>query len=216
MKKNNVSEKTYLALKRILDIVLSSIFLVLLAPIFPLIGIVIKLQSKGPILFKQSRLGKGGNSIFIYKFRTMYLSENIEKHERFIKSLIGGDLGPNEKNSAVFKMKADPRITPFGRILRQTSLDEIPILFNVLKGDASIVGPRPMHEYMAEHVGKKYRRRFDFKPGITGLWQVSRKSHSFEEMLELDLKYIEEQSFLLDFRIILKTIQITLLGDNIH
>ena len=191
--------------KRGFDMLFSGLFLLILAPFLLFIALIIKLTSPGPVIFKQKRAAyKGGPEFYFLKFRTMYVDADEKKEE--LAHL-------NESNGALFKMKNDPRVTPFGRFLRKYSLDELPQFINVLKGDMSIVGPRPLpiNDFNNLQNGEVsydwYIKRGELKSGITGLWQVSGRSHlSFEEMVMLDLYYIENQSFFFDMEIMFETI----------
>jgi exopolysaccharide biosynthesis polyprenyl glycosylphosphotransferase len=185
--------------KRVLDCVISTISLIIVLPILLLAAILIKVTSPGPIFFVQKRLGLNKRLFNVYKFRTMVL--NAEKRIRELEHL-------NEVSGPVFKIKNDPRITPVGRFLRKTSIDELPQLFNVLIGDMSLVGPRPLPVRDYEGFNKDWqRRRFSVKPGITCFWQVGgRSSIAFEQWMELDLEYIDKWSLWLDFQILLRTI----------
>lgn len=187
-------------IKRLVDLVFSSILIIIFSPLMILIAILIKLTSKGPILFRQERVGLAKNFTF-YKFRSM--RENAEmEHEKYIK-----------KYGNMFKLANDPRVTPLGRILRKTSLDELPQFFNVLKGNMSLIGPRPPMPEEVEKYTKNQRRRLGVKPGITGMWQVSGRSEvSFDEWVRLDAYYIENWSLWLDFQIFLKTIWVVIRG----
>jgi lipopolysaccharide/colanic/teichoic acid biosynthesis glycosyltransferase len=168
--------------------------------------VAIKLDSEGPVFFRQKRLGLNGRSFDLLKFRSMYTNCDSINHKEYIKKYIG-----EQNNSAiepgVFKLRNDPRITSVGRVLRKTSLDELPQLINVLKGEMSLVGPRPPIPYECDLYDIWHRRRLlSCKPGITGLWQVTGRSRTtFDEMVRLDLKYISEWSLWLDFKILLKT-----------
>ena len=184
--------------KRCFDLLAGSAILVMLLPVFPLIAVMIKLDGRGPVFFKQDRVGKRGRVFKFYKFRSM--CENADTDRRELESL-------NEQDGPVFKMRSDPRVTSIGRFLRQSSLDEIPQILNVLKGDMSIVGPRPQLAHEVERYTAWQRRRLEVMPGITCLWQISGRSHiSFEEWMRLDLEYIRTRSFRTDFLIFLKTI----------
>lgn len=202
-------------LKRMFDLFAVIVASVILAPMGLLIALLIKMTSKGPVFFKQDRsLYKGENTFSFLKFRTMY--ENAEELKDELRN-------QNESDGALFKMKNDPRVTPIGKILRKYSLDEIPQFINVLKGEMSIVGPRPLPVEDFEMLNgdlKKYnwcKIRGEAKPGITGLWQISGRSDlSFEEMCLLDLYYIENQSILFDIEIIFDTIPIVLLGKGAY
>ena len=191
--------------KRILDFTISSVVISLLSPVLLVVALLIKLASPGPVLFIQRRLGRNKRHFNVYKFRTMVV--DAEKRMREVEHL-------NEVSGPVFKIKNDPRITPIGRFLRKTSIDELPQLFNVLKGDMSLVGPRPLPVRDYEGFNEDWqRRRFSVKPGITCLWQVrGRSSIPFEKWMELDLQYIDKWSLRLDFEILLRTIPAVLRG----
>ncbi|WP_373500732.1 sugar transferase [Desulfococcus sp.] len=188
--------------KRMLDIAGSSVGLILLFPLFLIIAAYIKIVSPGPVLFKQERLGFRRKPFTIYKFRTMRVCAETECHMEYSKAFI--------KNSAVAMTKLDekdPRLIPFARILRSTGLDELPQLFNILKGDMSIVGPRPCMDYEAEEYTAWQHERFDSKPGLTGLWQVSGKNRTtFLEMARFDARYAKRRTFLRDVFIIFMTV----------
>ena len=193
-----------LLVKRLVDVVVSGIALVVLLPFFALIAAIIKLDSKGPVLYKSVRVGKKGQTFSCYKFRTMV--QNADDLKESLRYL-------NERSGILFKIAIDPRITRVGPILRKFSLDELPQLWNVLRGDMSLVGPRPCvpseyKQYTLEHL-----RRLDVVPGITGLWQVeARKSPSFEEYVSLDKRYVEEWNLGLDCKILWKTVGVVLAG----
>ncbi|UQD53500.1 sugar transferase [Bacillus methanolicus] len=193
--------KGYLIMKRLLDICGAIIGLVCLSWLFLVVAILIKLEDpKGPIIFKQVRVGKDGKEFYMYKFRSM-----VTNAEEFLGSL----LHLNETTGAMFKMKDDPRVTKIGRFIRKTSIDELPQLWNVLKGEMSLVGPRPPLPREVAQYTEYDKQRLFVTPGCTGLWQVSGRSNvGFEEMVELDLIYIRERSFLYDIGIIFKTIKI--------
>ena len=194
-------------IKRVLDFTISFILIVLLFPVLVLTALLIKLTSPGPVLFLQKRLGLNKRRFSIYKFRTMVADAESKMKE--IEHL-------NEVSGPVFKIKNDPRVTPFGKFLRKTSLDELPQLFNVLNGDMSLVGPRPMAVRDYEGFSEDWqRRRFSVRPGITCLWQVlGRSSIPFEKWMELDLQYIDKWSLWLDFEILIKTIPAVLRGSG--
>jgi len=193
-----------LFVKRLMDVVFSSLLLVVLLPILVVIGALIKLTSKGPIIYKQVRCGLYGRKFVLYKFRSM--KEGAEDVLWEIRHL-------NEMDGPVFKMRNDPRVTPLGRILRKSSIDELPQFWNVLKGDMSLVGPRaPLLEEVKEY-SRWQRRRLSVKPGITCLWQVSgRNEIDFHEWMKLDLRYIDNWSLLLDLKILLRTFPVVLFG----
>jgi len=199
-----------LVLKRCLDIVGSLAALILFSPLILVISILIKLTSPGPILFKQERVGYKGKKFIIYKFRTMYHNEDAQIHKNFITDFIINGVPSNQEardTDGVYKLKDDPRVTPLGRLLRRTSLDEIVQFVNVLKGDMSLVGPRPPIPYEVELYDLWHRRRFlTVKPGITGLWQIyARNITSFNDMVRLDLIYANNRSLVLDLKILMKT-----------
>jgi exopolysaccharide biosynthesis polyprenyl glycosylphosphotransferase len=202
-----VTESTYF-FKRLLDIVVSSILLVLLSPLFLLTALAIKIESPGPVFYSQTRVGKWGRLFTMYKFRSMVVGADKMKDQLLDKDESGG---------VIFKMKRDPRITKVGRIIRKLSIDELPQLWNVLKGDMSLVGPRPpVPREVAEY---KYsdRRRLDVIPGITCIWQVSGRSDiDFKGQVRLDVQYIENQSFWGDIKLLLKTIPAVLLGKGAY
>lgn len=205
-------------LKRVSDIIISAIALILLAPVWLIISLLIKSDSRGPILFRQERVGMDGRIFLCYKFRTMRSGASDEVHrEAYRKNIEGADeANAGDEQTPVFgKVRDDPRITKAGRWLRRSSLDELPQLLNVLTGDMSIVGPRPPIPYEVEEYDIRHRKRLDMKPGITGLWQVSGRSRlTFEEMVRIDLYYIENWSLWLDLKIILLTLPAMLRGDG--
>lgn len=203
--------------KRVSDIVISLVALTILAPIWILISILIRLDSKGAVLFRQERVGMDGRIFLCFKFRTMLSDADDRIHREAYRKNIAGELDSNhDADEPVFgKVKNDPRITNVGRWLRRSSLDEIPQLLNVLLGDMSIVGARPPIPYEVEEYALWHRRRLDMKPGITGLWQVSGRNRlTFDEMVKLDLFYIENWSLWLDLKIILLTLPAVLRGDG--
>lgn len=190
--------KSYLLAKRCIDIVGSICGLLLLSIIFIIVAILIKIEDpKGKVFFKQVRIGKSGREFHIYKFRSM-----ASDAEERLKEL----LALNEVAGAMFKMKDDPRITKVGKFIRKTSIDELPQLFNVLKGEMSLVGPRPPLPREVAEYSNYDKQRLLVVPGCTGLWQVSGRSNiGFSEMVELDLRYIRERTIFFDIKIILKT-----------
>jgi lipopolysaccharide/colanic/teichoic acid biosynthesis glycosyltransferase len=185
-----------------------------------LIAILVKLFSPGPVLFRQIRAGKNGTPFTFYKFRTMKHNIDDTLHREYATNFIGGKelrLRDERNDRKIYKMPDDPRITPIGRVLRRTSLDELPQLFNVLKGDMSLVGPRPPIAYELTIYKEWHKRRLKAKPGITGLWQVSgRSSVPFHDMVLLDLYYINRWNLSLDIEIILKTIPVVLCGKGAY
>lgn len=190
--------------KRVIDVVLSLLLLIGLSPLFFVIALAIKITSPGPVFFRQRRCGMNGRTFSIFKFRSMV--ENAEMRRRELEKM-------NEMDGPVFKIKRDPRITTVGRVLRRTSLDELPQLFNVLMGDMSIVGPRPPLAVEVELYKQWQRRRLSLKPGLTCIWQVSgRNKISFEKWMEMDMEYIDNWSLWLDFKIMAKTVFVVLFG----
>jgi exopolysaccharide biosynthesis polyprenyl glycosylphosphotransferase len=195
--------------KRMMDIVGSAAALVLLSPVFLVVAALVKLSSKGPILFQQERLGQFGKSFTFLKFRSMYANNDRRIHQEFMKRVIKGhpDGRAEAGSKSVYKMTNDPRITKIGWILRRTSLDELPQFINVLKGDMSLVGPRPPIAYECQEYDIWHRRRvLEVKPGITGLWQIKGRSRiRFDDMVRLDLQYVRTWSLWLDLQILLQT-----------
>nr|WP_233448984.1 sugar transferase [Listeria weihenstephanensis] len=201
--------KRYPIVKRGIDVLGASAGLLLLTPFFLVLALVIKLGDwRAPVFFKQERIGKNGKRFMMYKFRTM-----IPNAEAKLAEL----LQFNEVEGAMFKMKDDPRITKLGRFLRKTSIDELPQLVNVLKGDMSLVGPRPPLEREVAEYSVRDHRRLSITPGCTGLWQVSgRNDVSFAEMVNLDLEYIQKVSFLLDMQILLRTVRVIFVPNSAY
>ncbi|MBV9960505.1 MAG: sugar transferase [Acidobacteria bacterium] len=205
--------------KRAFDLVIASLALALLAPFWLVVAVLIKLDSKGPVFYKQERVGMDGRLFLFYKFRTMRTGADDASHREYLKQYIAGEAGTNlgDEEKPVYKLHADARITRLGRVLRRLSLDELPQLLNVLRGDMSVVGPRPPIPYEVEAYELWHRKRLDMKPGLTGLWQVSGRNRlPFEEMVRLDLFYIENWSLLLDLKIILRTLPVMLRGDDAY
>ncbi len=199
-----VAEPWQLFVKRAFDIAFSFLMLLLLSPMLILVAVAIKLDSPGPVLFRQTRCGLNGRRFTLYKFRSMI--DGAEMKRRELEKM-------NEMDGPVFKMRRDPRITRVGRIIRRLSIDELPQLLNVLKGDMSVVGPRPALPVEVEMYELWQRRRFSLKPGLTCIWQVSgRNKVRFEKWMEMDLQYIDNWSLLLDFKILVKTFFVVLVG----
>lgn len=202
----------YEVAKSVFDRIAAGLGLIVLAPIMAIIAVAIRLDSRGPVIFRQERLGKNGRSFILYKFRTMRFESGDAIHrvafERFFNARSSFEAGGSS-----FKVKDDPRVTRVGRFLRASSLDELPQLVNVLKGEMSLVGPRPPISYETRMYRSDHWRRLAVRPGITGLWQVSgRATLPFEEMVRLDLDYIARRSLLLDLRILLLTVGEVLTG----
>jgi lipopolysaccharide/colanic/teichoic acid biosynthesis glycosyltransferase len=219
---NGLDRKSWVVVgaKRGIDIAVSLFVLVFGLPFHLLVGLLIKLTSDGPVLFAQERVGQDGRPFRMYKFRTMVSDNSDELHRNFARDFINGKTnggrggnGGNGANSNVFKIVNDPRVTSMGRFLRKSSLDELPQFLNVLKGEMSLVGPRPPLRYELDHYKEWHKQRLAVKPGLTGLWQVSgRSTVPFDEMVELDIFYIENWSLLLDVKIILRTAPVMLRG----
>ena len=200
--------------KRVFDVALTAVGLVLLAVPFAIIALLIKLTSEGPVLYSHTRIGKGCKPFQFYKFRTMYVNNDDSAHREFTRELIQSEPGDLR---GVKKIVNDPRVTPIGRFLRRTSLDELPQLFNVLRGEMSLVGPRPCLPYELEQYQDWHRRRLSVIPGCTGLWQVAgRSAVDFNDMVILDLFYIDNMSPLFDLRIIFRTLPVMLLAKGGH
>ncbi len=191
-----------------MDVAVSAVALVLLSPLFALVALVVKIDSRGPAFFGQERLGVNGHVFVCWKFRSM---------QQDAESLLPFLAERNQANGLIFKIKDDPRRTRVGKVLRKTSIDELPQLWNVLRGEMSLVGPRPPLPSEVERYEPDYWARLRGVPGITGLWQVrARHRHDFEEMLRMDLEYLEEIRFLTDLRILLLTIPAVILARGSH
>jgi exopolysaccharide biosynthesis polyprenyl glycosylphosphotransferase len=199
------TNEALMLIRRILDVVLASVILLIFGPLFMLpAAILIKLTSRGPVLFKQLRCGLNGRQFVMYKFRSMV--DNAEQLRVELETL-------NEMDGPVFKSSRDPRVTSIGKIIRRFSIDELPQVFNVLRGDMSLVGPRPPLPQEVARYERWQRRRLSMKPGMTCLWQISgRNEVSFDDWMKLDLSYIDNWSLLLDLKILLKTVPVVLMG----
>ena len=190
--------------RRAFDVLIASLALLCLLPLLLVVAALIKLDTPGPILFRQRRLGKDMRPFTVLKFRTMRTDATCDAHVRYIAEAARSKNGAN--GSTLQKLTDDPRVTPVGRTLRRLSIDEIPQLFNVLVGHMALVGPRPAIEYELEHYEAVHFRRFDVRPGITGLWQVSgRNALGFKEMLDLDAEYTSYATLRTDLRILVRT-----------
>jgi len=206
-------------LKRGMDILVAALALAILSPLWLLIAVLVKLDSRGTVFYRQERVGMDGRIFLFLKFRTMQADADDRLHRDYQRRYIAGRAETNlgDETRPVYKLHTDPRVTRVGRILRRLSLDELPQLLNVLRGDMSVVGPRPPITYEVEAYELWHRRRLEMKPGLTGLWQVSGRNRlSFEEMVRLDLFYIENWSLLLDLKIILRTLPVMLRGDDAY
>jgi lipopolysaccharide/colanic/teichoic acid biosynthesis glycosyltransferase len=207
--------------KRMIDVTGSTVLLLLLSPVLAVIALLIKLTSRGPVLFRQERLGLFGARFQCLKFRTMYADSDSKVHQQYVQRFIAGktDLrGEDTSNPPIYKLTSDPRITPIGHLLRRTSLDECPQFWNVLRGEMSLVGPRPPLPYEFEAYDIWHRRRvLEVKPGVTGLWQVSGRSRMrFEEMVRLDVRYSQHWSLWLDIKILAATLRAVYSGEGAH
>ena len=196
----------YKIIKRFLDFIFAFLLIILLIPLFLIIGILIKISSKGSIIYIQKRIGKNNTSFSCYKFRTMH-----PQSKYLLKKILVKNKDFKNQFSETRKIVNDPRITRFGKFLRFSSLDELPQIFNVLIGDMSFIGPRPIVKSEIKKYGKEFRKVFSIKPGISGLWQVSgRNNLSYDKRVELDINYSENINFLLDIKIFIKTIVVIL------
>jgi lipopolysaccharide/colanic/teichoic acid biosynthesis glycosyltransferase len=214
LRRRNEFNRLGRVIKRTMDIVGGILLLALLSPVFLIIAAAIKLTSRGPVLFRQQRIGERGVPFTFFKFRSMYANNDASEHQEYVRQLIAGQAvkhptngNGNGNDGGIFKLTDDPRITPVGSFLRRTSLDELPQLINVLQGEMSLVGPRPPVPYEVEAYALWHRRRlFEAKPGITGLWQVHGRSRvGFDDMVRLDLRYARDCSPWLDLKILLQT-----------
>jgi len=201
--------------KRAIDVFGSLAALIVLSPLILIISLMIKMTSKGPVFFKQKRVGQFGKEFTFLKFRSMYVNSDPGIHQEYIRRLIDRKV---DEGGGAYKIKNDPRVTPLGRILRKSSLDELPQFLNVLNGEMSLVGPRPPIPYEFESYSLWHRRRIlEAKPGITGAWQVYGRSRTtFDEMVRMDLRYIRNQSLWLDVKILLKTPFVVISGDGAY
>ena len=191
--------------RRALDIGVAAVVLLLMAPVMAVVALTVRLSSPGPVFFRQRRLGRGMQPFTVLKFRTMRADADSALHRDYVRSLIGTQ-PPEDAPDNLYKLVIDPRVTRVGRFLRSWSIDELPQLWNVLRGEMSLVGPRPVIEYEVEQYPDWYLRRFAVKPGLTGLWQVSgRNEKTYEEMVRYDIDYAERRSLWLDLRILART-----------
>lgn len=193
--------------KRLLDCGLASLGLVILAPLLAGIWLAIRLTSPGPAIFRQQRLGRDEQPFTLYKFRTMHVGNSDEIHRAYVSRLLTEDRPPTGGEHGFYKLESDPRVTRLGTWLRRTSLDELPQLVNVVAGNMSLVGPRPVLAWEAKLFAEAARARFRVPPGLTGLWQVSGRSRlTMRQALDLDVEYVRRQSLWLDLSILLKTL----------
>jgi lipopolysaccharide/colanic/teichoic acid biosynthesis glycosyltransferase len=193
--------------KRVFDATVAAVLLTLLLPLSAVVALLVVTTSRGGPLYRQVRVGRGGRAFVMYKFRTMRTGSTDEVHRAYVRRLLTDDQPPVGGSRGLYKLEADPRVTRVGRLLRRTSIDELPQLWNVLTGDMSLVGPRPALPYEAELFSATHRERFLVPPGLTGLWQVSGRSKlPMRAGLDLDVEYVRRQSFRLDLVILLKTL----------
>jgi exopolysaccharide biosynthesis polyprenyl glycosylphosphotransferase len=198
----------YFGIKRLADVVLSLIAIIILSPFFLLTALVIKLESKGNVIYTQRRTGKSGKEFKMLKFRSMYQDAELLKYELLDK---------NEMDGPVFKIADDPRITKVGKFIRKTSIDELPQLFNIIRGEMSIVGPRPLAVYETQDFNQHENLRHLVKPGLTCFWQISgRNDISFEQWIALDLEYLQKMSVWTDIKIIFRTIIVVITGKGAY
>lgn len=219
LEKRQKSNRLGRATKRLIDVMGSLGLLVLLSPVFLAIAIAVRLSSRGPILFRQQRIGEHGTPFTFFKFRSMFVNNDASQHKEYVQKLIAGRADKQRTEGAsegVFKLTNDPRITRVGNFLRRTSLDELPQFYNVLRGDMSLVGPRPPVAYEVEAYATWHRRRLlEAKPGITGLWQVQGRSRvGFDDMVRLDLRYARNCSPWLDLKILMRTPKAVIAGNG--
>ncbi len=212
--KKDLKRKAPASLKRAMDLTCSLTAVLLLSPLFLIITGLIKMTSKGPVFFRQKRIGQYGKEFTFLKFRSMYVNNDPTIHKEYIQNLINKKVG----SSGAYKIKNDPRVTSIGRFLRKSSLDELPQFINVIKGEMSLVGPRPPIPYEVEKYSRwHYRRVLEAKPGITGLWQVHGRSRTtFDDMVRMDLRYIRNQSVWLDLKLLIKTPFAVFKGDGAY
>jgi lipopolysaccharide/colanic/teichoic acid biosynthesis glycosyltransferase len=217
LRERDSGRKLHRAVKRGLDIVGSAMALTVLSPLMGVLALLIKLSSKGPVLFRQSRVGYRGRHFTFLKFRTMRVSNDWSVHKEFIQRFIGGEM-ESAGLTQVYKIENDPRVTRIGRLLRKASLDELPQFWNVLMGEMSLVGPRPPIPYEVECYDIWHRRRIlEVKPGLTGLWQVKGRSRTtFNDMVRLDLQYAKSWSIWLDLKILFETPLAMISGDGAY
>jgi lipopolysaccharide/colanic/teichoic acid biosynthesis glycosyltransferase len=211
----------FTVIKRMMDLMGSVLGLLLCAPLFLVIAVAIRVSSPGPVFFRQQRVGRYGTPFVFLKFRTMHIDNDAHIHKEYVKQLIAGQAKPQPSSAnrpGVYKLTNDPRVTRVGTFLRSTSLDELPQLWNVLKGEMSLVGPRPAIAYEVEAYQLWHRRRvLEAKPGITGLWQVSGRSQvKFDEMVRLDVRYAMVRSIWLDIKILILTPKSVVLGEGAY
>jgi lipopolysaccharide/colanic/teichoic acid biosynthesis glycosyltransferase len=199
------------AARRALDLTLAGTALFLLSPVLAAVALAIRLDSKGPTIYRQRRIGLGGREFLVNKFRSMRADADSAKHRDYVRTLIAREDGPEETHAGLYKLAVDDRITPVGRFIRKWSLDELPQLWNVIRGEMSLVGPRPVIPYEVDCYPDWYHLRFTVKPGLTGLWQVSgRNERTYDEMVRLDVEYAQKRTLWLDVTILARTVVVVL------
>ena len=207
VRKRRPIERFDLATKRVVDVVLASLMLVMLSPVMLIIAITVRLTTPGPAHFRQVRIGHLLSPFVVLKFRTMHQDNDDAIHRSYVRTMLAGSAVPADGVRGIYKLAGDPRVTPIGKFLRKASLDELPQLVNVLRGDMSLVGPRPVLPWEAGLFEPRHQVRFAVKPGITGLWQVSGRSVlTMQQALELDVEYVRRRSLALDLVTLLRTI----------
>jgi lipopolysaccharide/colanic/teichoic acid biosynthesis glycosyltransferase len=198
--------------KRAFDLVVGLLCLVLFSPVLLLVALLVRLTSPGPVLFRQTRVGRYGRVFRMYKFRTMWTGSSDRLHREYVAKLLAEPEGSSTARGGLYKLTDDPRVTRLGAILRRTSLDELPQLFNVVRGEMSLVGPRPMLPWEIEMLGPVHRQRLTVPPGITGLWQVSGRNRlTMTQALDLDVEYVRRTCLLLDLWILVRTAFVVLI-----
>lgn len=203
------TEGRYLLIKRIMDVLCSGTALVILAPVFLITGLAILLEDGRPVLFVQDRVGKDERVFQMYKFRSMY--KNAAEQQKMLQKKY------QSENEVIFKLRNDPRITKVGFWIRKTSIDELPQLVNILKGDMSIVGPRPLPVYEHEAMKGKYGKRYRVDQGLTCYWQISGRSNvGYEKRMQMDMQYVDDANIWLDIRLIFKTLRTVLSGEGAY
>ena len=201
--------------KRMFDLLIASCLVCLLLPVLLVVWLLVRTTSPGRVMFRQTRIGRYGRPFVMYKFRTMHAGSGDELHREYVRRLLTEDHPPVGGAKGLYKLESDPRITRVGRLLRRTSLDELPQLLNVVKGDMSLVGPRPALPYEAELFSTAHRTRFLVAPGVTGLWQIGGRSKlPMQQGLDLDVEYVRRQSFRLDLWILIKTVPAVFTADG--
>lgn len=206
-------KKSYLWAKRVLDVIFTLLILLPLCMVIVLVAIAIRLETEGPVFFRQRRVGQNGVEFNIYKFRSMYHNSDDSLHRQVITKYLANQALNSDIETPRYKLSNDPRVTKVGRLIRKTSIDELPQFFNVLRGEMSLVGPRPPVPYEVELYSPREHLRLCGKPGLTGTWQVYGRSRvSFESMVEMDIQYLRQQSLLQDIKLIFLTIPVMIFG----